>query len=198
MKHISPKRSCWLVRSIDWLLTTTHRILTSKHTDITSRQLSCCTSGELQGFIGHWRALTSPSSSSSSSHTRRTQHQHTDKSGHQHRAVKQDSAADTLMSSLGAMWRCRRGAGRRGFHHSHITGCNPVWPARILKQRQKTGHRRTAPDLRRSTDLSRCRRDRLMFREHQPQRYLRQIEPNVQEDKAEQWDVCSHDVCFVP
>lgn len=34
----------------------------------------------------------------------RTQLKH--KSGHQHRAVKQDSAADTLTPSLGAMWGC--------------------------------------------------------------------------------------------
>lgn len=54
-----------------------------------------------------------------------------------------------------------RGAGRRGLlscHHSHITGCNPVWPARILQQRRKTRHLRTAPDLRRFGDLSWCRR----------------------------------------
>lgn len=66
-----PEWICWLVNSTDWLLTASlcspKWFLTSKHADIINHQLSCQTSGELQGFIGRWRALTPPSSSFSSS-----------------------------------------------------------------------------------------------------------------------------------
>lgn len=51
-------------------------MITSKHSNITNRQLPCWTTGELQALIGHWRALTSPSSPPPPPHTC-IQHKHT-------------------------------------------------------------------------------------------------------------------------
>lgn len=122
----------------------------------------------------------------------------TDKSEHKHRAVKQDSAADTLTSSLGTMW------GRRSLSEEveELAGGDssaaiiPTLLAPVQSdlpgswnKEVKTGNRRTQfQTLRRLSDLSGCRnisyissRDvmwelsRLRVRDNRPQLHLREI-----------------------